>query len=91
MHAMKKLDLVDRAFSNVQGMWDAATLKEREAWLKLMFSRILVYDGQIESVEPTPLLLALLESVDSIDAGWYHEGNRLYRIAADDDMANDAP
>lgn len=80
MHVMKKLDLVDRAFSNVQGMRDTATLKERETWLKLMFSRILVYDGQIESVEPTPLFLALLETVDTLDSRWFWEGNRLYRV-----------
>ena len=77
--------------NNVQGMWDAATLKERETWFKLMFSRILVYDGQIESVEPTPLLLALLETVDSLDARWFWEGNRLNRAAEHDGTTDPAP
>ena len=77
--------------NNVQGMWDAATLKERETWFKLMFSRILIYNGQIESIEPTPLLLALLETVDSLDARWFWEGNRLYRTAIDEGTTDAAP
>jgi len=77
--------------NNLQGMWDGATLKERETWFKLMFSRVHVYDGQIESIEPTPLLLALLETVDALDGPWYHEGNRLYRAASREESPDNTP
>ena len=77
--------------NNLQGMWDGATLKERETWFKLMLSRVHIYDGQIESIEPTPLLLALLETVDALDGPWHREENRLYRVAADTDSDHPGP
>ena len=74
-------DVVD----NLQGMWDGATLPEREIWFKLMFSRILVYDGQLQSVEPTPLLLALLDTVNTLGDAWNREGQVLYRLPTNED------
>lgn len=66
--------------NNVQAMWQGATLREREAWFKLMFSRVHAYDGQIRFIEPTPLLAALLETVGELNGPWYREGNRLFRV-----------
>jgi len=77
--------------NNLQSMWDGATLKERETWFKLMFSRVQIYDGQLKSIEPTPLLLALLETVDALDGPWYWHENRLYRATAEEDMTEAAP
>ncbi len=75
------LEQATELVNNVQAMWAGATLPEREIWFKLMFSRILVYDGQLQSIEPTPLLLALLDTVDTLDDAWNREGYVLYRLS----------
>lgn len=49
-------------------------------WLKLMFTQVSVDDGQNRWIEPTPLLLALLQTVDSLKGQWHWEGNRIYRV-----------
>jgi hypothetical protein len=52
---------------NLKEIWQHATLEEREIWFKLMFEKVYVDNGAIKAIEPTPILSALLDTLDGSD------------------------
>jgi hypothetical protein len=64
---MLDLERAAQLLGNIQMIWEGTTLKEREAWFKLMFNKIYLFDGAIKAIEPTPVLSTLLSNGISSD------------------------
>jgi hypothetical protein len=64
---MIDLERAAELLGNIGGIWEEATLEEREVWFKLMFNKVYVQNGVIKAIEPTPVMSALSDTRSGSD------------------------